>query len=232
MKRSNQERLDLFYQDLIKTEETRRVQRQVASHYAYNRCGQSLLLIETIIIRVLQYLSIESLFKLCRVARLLGETLTSLVKRHPLTGIAFDSTHTFDQLRHYTQRCFVVPDLLGSLYKSVLHIRIRVRHDPFNTARYQRLALINGKARCDFRQGYTLTLEVVEQADIDEFFERFYVPDTHLTLFCLYDPDKYYGRSELAKHVRIPVPYRTITIISDFRGLQFATLKNMILNDA
>lgn len=228
------EQLDLFYCLLVEKSKIKSMQTRVDNHYAFNKCGQSLLLIETILVRVLQYISLETLFTLCGTSRKLGESLATLVKQHPLKSIACHSTKTLERLRFFWHCCFTAPDMLTDIFKSVHTLRLKVRHDPFITQaqidELERARLFNGYICCDIlyeTNVKTLLLEAVEEADVIDFFGHFCVPQKEVTLYCFTDPIKYFGR-EWLKISAYTIP---ATTIEDFKGLKYASLQNMTINE-
>jgi hypothetical protein len=210
------------------------MQVQADNHYAFNQCGQSLLLIETILVRVLQYLSLEALFTLCGTSRKLGESLATLVKQHPLKSIACHSTKTLGRLRFFWHRCFTAPAMLSNIFKSVHTLRLKVRHDPFLTQaqrdKLERARLMYGYICCDIlyeTNVKTLLIEATEEAALVDFFGHFCVPQKEVILYCFTDPIKYFGR-EWPKISAYTTP---TTMIEDFKGLKYASLQNMTINE-
>lgn len=213
---------------------SQQIRKEAHANYHFNECGQSILLVETIASRVLQFLSLESLFMLCGTSRKLGETLASLVKRHPLKSISCDSIKTLDRLSFFWHSCFTAPYMRRDLFQTIHTLRIKVRHNPFLTQEQkdaaERDCLFNCQKRSDLllkTKIKTLVLEATEEADVKDFFTQFYVGQKEAVVYCVVDPIKYYGR-EWTKPGFYAIPTKRIL---DFRGLKYASLTNMTINE-
>lgn len=209
---------------------SQQIRKEAHANYHFNECGQSILLVETIASRVLQFLSLESLFVLCGTSRKLGETLATLVERHPLKSISCHSIKTLDRLSFFWHSCFTAPNMRRDLFQTIHTLRIKVRHNPFLTYAVERDRCFNSHKRSDLllkTKIKTLILEATEEADVDDFFSQFYVGQKETIVYCVVDPIKYYGR-EWTKPGFYAIPTKRIL---DFRGLKYASLTNMTINE-
>lgn len=235
-RKASEEALECFYQSLLKEKKMKQQCHQAQSHYVFNQCGQSVLLIETILPRVLQFLCIESLFKLCSVSRKLAESLLSIVKQYPVVSIAFDSTNTLSYLR-LPWHVYAYPtktisaEIMRHIRANVKIVRIRTRHDPFLTEA-EKMKKMSDKIRCDALMIVGVKEIVLEATEIDDvcaLFDYFLVPQQKISIYCVVDPDKYFGR-QWPTNLRIPD--KTVALIEDLRGLKFASLKNLSIHES